>query len=172
MTALTAPVMRPKLPAEPVIRRAERGWVLEAAIFLPRPVESIFPFFADAGNLERITPRHLQFHVITPRPIEMRAGAIIDYRLKIRGLPFRWRSEITAWEPMVRFVDEQRRGPYRWWIHEHTFESVPGGTIARDVVQYGVPFGAIAHTLLVRRDVMSIFAYRTKVLQDLFGAPE
>src|SRR5579871_5848818 len=87
--------------------------------FLPRPLEEVFPFFADAGNLPILTPPWLHFHILTTRPIEMRRGALIDYRLRIHGLPIRWQSEIVEWDPPHRFVDEQRRGPYRLWHHEH-----------------------------------------------------
>src|SRR3954468_23005074 len=103
-----------------------------ARILLPRPVTEVFMFFAEPGNLETLTPPWLRFHILTPQPILMRAGARIDYRLRVHGLPVRWQSEITAWEPPVRFVDEQRRGPYRVWVHEHTFEEGDGGTEVRD----------------------------------------
>jgi ligand-binding SRPBCC domain-containing protein len=138
-------------------------------LFLPRPLETVFPFFADAGNLEIITPPWLRFEILTPRPITMGTGAFIDYRLRLRGIPLRWQSEITAWEPPHRFVDEQRRGPYRTWIHEHTFVACDGGTEVRDFVRYGVPGGWLADRLLVRRDVRRIFEYRTDRLRALLG---
>jgi ligand-binding SRPBCC domain-containing protein len=100
--------------------RRDGLFTLETRLFLPRPLEIVFPFFADAGNLEILTPPWLRFEIVTPRPIAMRAGALIEYRLRLHGVPLRWQSEITAWEPPHRFVDEQRRGPYRAWIHEHT----------------------------------------------------
>lgn len=99
----------------------------------------------------------------------MRAGLRIDYRLRLRGLPLRWQSEITAWEPPCRFVDEQRRGPYRAWIHEHTFAERDGGTLAQDVVRYGVIGGRLVNTLFVRRDVERIFHYRQKKLREVFA---
>ena len=99
----------------------------------------------------------------------MRVGALIDYKLRIRGVPIRWRTKISAWEPPMRFVDEQIRGPYRLWVHEHTFEERDGGTIVRDHVRYAVPFDFLAHPLLVRRDVERIFAYRAERLRELFG---
>jgi ligand-binding SRPBCC domain-containing protein len=105
-------------------------YTLQTRIDLAAPLSEVFPFFADAYNLERITPSFLSFKVLTPAPIEMRPGTLIDYRLRVRGAPLRWRSEITAWEPPYRFVDEQRRGPYRAWIHEHRFEERDGRTIA------------------------------------------
>jgi ligand-binding SRPBCC domain-containing protein len=139
--------------------------------WLARPRAEVFPFFADATNLERLTPPWLAFAILTPRPIEMRVGARIDYRLRVHGVPLRWRSEITAWEPPWRFVDEQIRGPYRLWQHTHTFVETEGGTTIHDRVRYSVPGGLLVHKLLVQRDVRSIFAYREKVLRELFPPP-
>ncbi|MGB9275140.1 MAG: SRPBCC family protein [Terrimicrobiaceae bacterium] len=96
-------------------------------LWLPRPLGEVFSFFADAGNLELLTPPQLNFHILTPCPLEMRVGLLIEYRLRVRGIPLRWQSEITAWEPPHRFVDEERRGPYRLWQHEHLFEERDGG---------------------------------------------
>ncbi len=152
-----------------ITRTASGIFKLEAEQWLPRRRDEIFPFFADAFNLETITPPWLRFEVLTPRPIKMRAGQRIDYRLRVHGFPLRWQSEITAWEPPHRFVDEQRRGPYRAWIHEHTFEEHDGGTLARDVVRYAVFGGMLVNTLFVRRDVTSIFAFRRHKLAALFG---
>lgn len=155
-----------------VIERApDRGYVLHCEQVLPVPRDEVFPFFADARNLERLTPSSLRFEILTPAPIVMEQGLLIDYRLRIRGVPFTWQSEISAWEPPHRFVDRQTRGPYRWWIHEHTL--VPGGpdrTIVRDVVRYGVPGGRIVHALFVRREVRSIFAYRSRMMREIFGS--
>jgi len=154
------------------IRMGHEGgsFILESCLFLPRPLETVFPFFADAGNLETITPPWLRFTILTPLPIAMKAGAVIQYRLRIHGIPMRWQSEITAWEPPFRFVDEQRRGPYRKWIHEHTFRGCTGGCEIRDFVQYSVPGGWLAHRLFVRRNVRQIFEFRTRRLQQLFDA--
>ena len=88
---------------------------------LSRPLKEVFPFFADAGNQERITPPWLRFEVLTDFPVSIQEGTIIDYRLRIHGIAVRWRSEITVWDPPLRFVDMQRRGPCRKWIHEHFF---------------------------------------------------
>ncbi len=138
-------------------------------LWLPLPPEELFPFFADAANLDAITPPWLHFRIVTPRPIEMRVGALIDYKLRVRGLPMRWRTLISDWQPPHRFVDEQLRGPYRLWHHEHTFEPQDGGTLASDFVRYAVPFDFIAHPLFVRRDIETIFAYRQKALRGKFG---
>ncbi|HEX4085375.1 MAG TPA: SRPBCC family protein [Chthoniobacteraceae bacterium] len=141
----------------------------KAEQWLPRPIDEVFPFFADAANLERITPPWLQFKVLTPAPIEMRPGVRIDYRLRIRGIPVRWRSEITVWEPTSRFVDEQRRGPYRLWRHEHTFQSRDGGTLCGDHVRYAVRLDFLVHRFLVRPDIERIFAFRRTALAGIFG---
>ncbi len=143
--------------------------VFHSELWLPRPRSEVFAFFGDALNLQAITPDFLNFQVLTPRPIEMRAGTLIDYKLRVRGIPLRWRTLIRAWEPPFRFVDEQLRGPYRQWIHEHTFEERDGGTLARDVVRYSVFGGALIDRLFVRRDVEKIFAYRSKRLLELLG---
>ena len=140
----------------------------ETEIWLPCPREEIFSFFAEAANLDAITPPWLSFHTVTPAPIAMRAGTVIDHKLRIRGVPIRWRSKITAWEPPARFVDEQVRGPYRLWRHEHLFEERAGGTVVRDRVRYSVPFDFLVHELLVRRDIEKIFAYRTECLRRRF----
>src|SRR5664279_4082164 len=109
--------------------------------WLPVAREELFSFFADAGNLQELTPSWLSFQIVTPQPIAIHLNALIDYRLRVRGLPLRWRSEITVWEPSVRFVDEQVHGPFRRWIHEHRFEPRDGGTLAIDHVRYAVPGG-------------------------------
>ena len=144
---------------------------LTRELWLPRPPEEIFPFFADAANLEILTPPWLNFQILTRLPIEMRVGTLIDYRLRVHGLPLHWQSEITAWEPQRRFVDEERHGPYRLWCHEHTFELRDGGTLCRDHVRYAVAFDFLVYWPLVRPDIERIFAYRHEKLRKMF-APE
>ena len=145
-----------------------KDWrILETAQWIPRSRNEVFAFFSDAHNLESITPPMLRFEVLSRRPIEMRAGLLIDYRIRLRGLPLRWQSEITAWKPPHRFVDEQRRGPYRAWIHEHRFEDRDGGTLVTDRVRYRVLGGAVVDRLVVRRDLRAIFQYRRKRLEEL-----
>lgn len=148
-----------------------REFSFRSEILLPRKRDEIFRFFADAGNLELLTPPWLSFHVLTPQPIKMQSGTFIDYKLRVHGIPLRWRSEITVWNPPVSFVDEQRRGPYRQWIHEHRFEERGDQTRCTDYVRYSVWGGALANRLLVRRDVERIFAFRTEQLGKLFAAP-
>jgi ligand-binding SRPBCC domain-containing protein len=145
-----------------------RGFRMEAAQFVPHPREKLFKFFAEAHGLEAITPPWLKFTVITPDLITITAGAVIDYKLRLRGIPIRWRSLISEWEPPVRFVDEQLRGPYRRWHHEHVFEAVEGGTICRDNVDYEVPGGRLINWLLVERDLLKIFRFRQEKLRSVF----
>lgn len=145
---------------------------LQTRIRLPRPRPEVFEFFGDAANLQALTPPWLHFQILTPPPIEMKPGALIDYRLRVRGIPLRWRTRITSWNPPHRFVDEQLRGPYRLWVHEHTFEEDGGGTLAMDQVRYSVPGGALANRLLVARDLRKIFAFRHEVLRERFGVEE
>lgn len=145
------------------------GYLLHAECVLTAPLVEVFDFFSKAENLERLTPPWLAFQILTPPPIEMRVGTIIDYRIKLKVVPMLWRSEITVWEPGVRFVDEQRRGPYKYWEHEHRFEAVDGGTRMIDHVQYGVPGGSLVHKLVVRPDLEKIFGYRIEQQAELFG---
>lgn len=154
------------------IERAPRGYRLHAEVRLDRPVGEVFRFFADAHNLDRLTPARLGFEILTPGQIEMAVGTLIDYRIRLRGFPMRWRTRITEWDPPHAFADEQLRGPYRWWIHRHRFTPDGDGTIMTDTVDYGVPGGPLAplaHALLVRRDVEAIFRYRSRVIAEVFG---
>ncbi len=144
-----------------------RSSVFEDELLLPLPRDEVFAFFADAGNLEAITPPWLRFRLTTPRPIAMREGARIDYRLRVRGIPLRWTSRIAVWDPPHRFVDVQERGPYRLWRHEHRFEQAPEGTRTIDRVEYRVPGGGLVDRWLVRPDVERIFAYRKRRLREL-----
>lgn len=142
---------------------------LERSTRIDRPLEEVFPFFADAANLERLTPPWLAFSIVSDRPIAMAEGTLIDYRIKVHGMPLAWRSEITAWEPPHRFIDEQRRGPYRLWRHEHLFE--PDGadrTAVIDRVDYAVWLDPLIHPF-VARDLRKIFDYRQERLLEIFG---
>ena len=142
--------------------------VLRTEQVLPGTPDEVFPFFADAGNLEAITPAWLGFRIVTPRPIEMRVGTLIEYRLRLHGLPISWLTRIEEWEPGVRFVDAQLTGPYKLWHHTHEFApDGAGGTVMRDTVRYALPWwplGEVAHALLVRRDLAAIFDHRERAV--------
>lgn len=144
--------------------------IVERSLKLQRSIDEVFPFFADARNLEALTPPWLQFKILTPPPIEMAPGALIEYSLRFRGIPIRWRTEITEWEPPYRFVDTQIRGPYRRWVHTHTFEETDGVTTVSDHVDYAAPGGAWLERRLVQPDVERIFDFRNAVLEQLFRA--
>jgi ligand-binding SRPBCC domain-containing protein len=143
--------------------------LFNSELWLGRTVTEIFPFFADATNLGTLTPPWLKFEILTPAPIEMGVGALIDYRIKLHGLHLRWRTKITVWEPHFRFVDEQIKGPYRRWIHEHRFEKSGQGTLCHDHVRYSMLGGWLIHRLFVERDVKQIFAFRETKLKEIFG---
>jgi ligand-binding SRPBCC domain-containing protein len=146
---------------------------LERETWLAQPLERVFGFFAQAENLETITPPWLQFRILTPKPVDMRAGATITYKLRVRGLPLRWLTEIEEWNPPYRFVDVQKKGPYRVWRHTHTFSEHNGGTKIVDRVEYELPFGPLGrlvHAVQVRRDVETIFDYREQRIRQLFPA--
>lgn len=145
--------------------------ILEKKQIIEDSRTKVFEFFADAGNLEKITPPELNFHIITPQPIDIKKGALIDYKLKLRGIPITWKTEITQWNPPFDFVDTALKSPYQQWIHLHTFEEGERGeTIMRDVVRYRLPFeplGDIAH-FYVKKELNYIFDYRYKVIEEIF----
>ena len=151
------------------IERSGRGFRLSAETRLSCPIDRVFPFFADARNLNKLTPARVRFEILTPGEIPMATGTLIDYRIRIRGVPVRWRTRIRDWDPPHGFIDEQLRGPYRWWIHRHTFEPDGETTIARDEVDYGILGGSLVHGLFVKRDLEHIFAYRAQQMAGLFG---
>lgn len=140
--------------------------------WLERPVEEVFAFFSDANNLEAITPRQLNFHILTPGPIRLETGARIDYQLKLYGVPVKWATLIESWEPPRQFVDVQLRGPYRVWRHTHRFAAEGRGTRIFDDVEYELPFGPlgrVVEALWARREIAKIFGYRTAVIARRFS---
>lgn len=146
--------------------------ILEREQLIPRPRGEVFAFFADAYNLEAITPPWLRFGVQTPRPIEMRAGTLIAYRMRLHGVPVRWLTRIEQWQPGVRFVDRQLRGPYRLWHHTHEFAERDGGTAMRDTVRYALPLGplgALANRAFVAGDLRRIFDFRREAIASILG---
>ncbi len=145
-------------------------FTLHSEVELSAPPAQVFPFFADARNLDAITPAFLRFRVLTPGPIQMRVGTRIDYSLRVHGFPIRWTSEITVWDPPTRFVDVQIRGPYRRWHHLHRFEGLGTCTRVIDEVEYACPGGRLVHELFVKRDLVRIFEYRQAVLEKIFAS--
>jgi ligand-binding SRPBCC domain-containing protein len=152
-----------------------RVFTLDREQVLPGTADEVFPFFADARNLEAITPPLLGFEVVTPGAIEMRVGTLIQYRLRLHGLAINWLTSIQEWDPPRRFVDVQVRGPYALWHHTHEFEDgpEPGTTVMRDTVRYAIgfgPLGALAARAFVHRDVAAIFDFRSKAVVPALAA--
>jgi ligand-binding SRPBCC domain-containing protein len=143
---------------------------LTADTWIDRLRDEVFPFFADAANLEVLTPPWMQFHIETPTPIAMHPSRQISYRIRVRGIPMRWVSEISCYEPPHKFVDEQRRGPYRTWIHTHRFVEERGGTRLLDDVEFDM-LAAWLVGPLVARDLRAIFTYRHQTLLRIFDQP-
>ena len=144
--------------------------LLEREQFFAHPIDQVFEPFSRADNLQAITPPWLHFRIVSKLPIEMREGALIEYRLRFHGVPVRWRTEIEVWEPPYRFVDLALKSPFALWHHTHTFEEVEGGTLARDRVRYRVGFGRLgeaAHARVVGRDLERIFAFRREAVERL-----
>jgi ligand-binding SRPBCC domain-containing protein len=155
----------PRRPARP---RTGLGWI-RCDTTVPRSLDETFAFFSDARNLDALTPAWVGFRILTPAPINMRRGTLIDYRIRIHGIPIRWRTEITEWDAPNRFVDIQLKGPYRWWHHEHRFEPCGDGTRIIDEVEYSALLHWISHPLIVERDVGRIFDFRTRALNRILG---
>lgn len=152
------------MSASPV-RIEDRGGVFRLSVerTLAADPEEVFAFFAEPRNLERITPPWLRFRIVG-QPAPMGRGALIDYRLRLHGIPLAWRSEITDWSPPHRFVDVQRRGPFALWEHEHTFAATAGGTLVRDTVDYSMALPRLSNRLVVARDLRAIFEHRNEVI--------
>jgi len=144
--------------------------ILKKQIVIPKPISEAFDFFKKAENLDLITPPFLGFKIITPLPVEMKKGAIIDYVIRLNGIPMKWKTEITKWEPPFLFEDTQIKGPYKIWIHEHRFESIGEETLMTDTVKYlsyGGIFEFIPQYLFVKNKVDKIFDYRKKILGNI-----
>jgi ligand-binding SRPBCC domain-containing protein len=142
----------------------------ERTQLIRRPLDEVFDFFSDAANLEAITPPFVNFKILSPLPIEMKPGAVIDYQLQLFKIPFRWRTVIETFDPPRSFTDTQARGPYKLWHHLHEFHPVADGVLMIDRVRYSIPLwflGRIAHALFVRRTLETIFDYRYQRIQEL-----
>lgn len=146
-----------------------KTFVLKRSLWLPHPIEKVFPFFSDPSHLVRITPKWLHFQNVGNGHSGMEAGVKLKHRLKVRGIPIRWVSEITEWDPPYGFVDEQKKGPYRYWRHEHIFEEKKGGTVVEDVVRYAVLGGDLVNRLFIVPDLKRIFDYRQDTLRRIFS---
>ncbi len=144
-----------------------KTFTLRRSLWVPKPLEEVFSFFSDVRNLERITPKWLNFRSVD-RPETMAEGAHIEHKLKIRCVPVTWVSEIIQWDPPYGFVDEQRKGPYRFWRHEHSFREERDGTVCEDVVKYAVLGGEIVNRLFIAPDLKKIFDYRQDKLKKIF----
>lgn len=155
------------------ITQADKGlWVLQSEQFIKLGLEKTFEFFSKAENLGELIPSFLRFDLLTPSPITMERGAIIQYRIHINRVPLRWRTLISEWEPPFRFVDVQQKGPYRFWRHEHTFESRQGGTLMKDRVEFRMPFGPLGKLALflsVRKQLEAIWAHRERRIDELLN---
>jgi len=146
--------------------------IIKREQFLARPIEDVFAFFNRPENLAKITPESLGFKILTPQPLNMKEGAIIDYTIKPLFFDMHWRTYISDYTPPRSFVDEQLKGPYKFWHHRHSFESVEGGTMVRDEVRYALPFGIfgeIAHALFIKRQLNRIFDHRTIIISEYFS---
>ncbi len=146
----------------------------ESQTTIPAARDEVFAFFSDAGNLTRLTPPSLGFEILSPTPVPMRDGALIDYKIRLHGWPMRWRTRINRWRPSFEFEDEQMSGPYRSWIHRHSFSDAPdGGTVMHDRVRYALPFPPFGELALpfVRAEIRGIFAYRQSAIASIFPGP-
>ncbi len=152
---------------------ATRTHILERTTVVPRPLEEVFPFFSDARNLERITPPGMGFRITSSHPLDMKRNLMIDYQLRIAGIPLHWRSQISEWNPPHSFVDTQVKGPYAEWIHRHEFIAEGDRTIMRDVVRYRLPFGILGYLALplVKMQLATIFDFRESAIRRLFSEP-
>jgi ligand-binding SRPBCC domain-containing protein len=146
-------------------------YIFRSSQLINKPIENVFEFFADACNLEKLTPLTLKFQILSDLPILMKTGTLIDYKITIHGMPVKWKTEILEWMPPYRFIDIQRKGPYKLWRHTHTFKTIDGKTLMEDVVEYEMPFGIfgrLAHPLFVKKEIEQIFDFRKKIIESIF----
>lgn len=151
---------------------ASNSWILKSEQWVPAGVERTFAFFSDPANLQALTPPFLDLAILTPLPITMCTGALIEYRLRLMGIPMNWLSRIQDWRPGAGFTDIQLRGPYARWVHHHRFRSLDGGTLIHDEVEYALPCAPLTHpvhTLFVRPQLSTIFNHRRVVIAQRLG---
>ena len=149
---------------------AKIGYRLRATMEVQRPINEVFAFFSDAANLETITPPWLNFRILTPMPLEISQGALLDYKIRLHMIPIRWRTEICDWQPPYQFVDQQLKGPYKRWYHEHKFTDLGDGvTSVIDNVHYIPRGGSLIHRVMVKPDLEKIFMYRQEKLTEIFS---
>jgi ligand-binding SRPBCC domain-containing protein len=151
----------------------KKNYVFESRVWIPASRDEVFEFFSKAENLQEITPSWLKFKILTPLPIKIGQGSFIDYRLRLFGIPIRWKTEITLWEPPRRFADAQIKGPYKTWIHTHRFESIDSGTLIADRLEYmpkGWFLAPLLNRLFVKRNVKKIFDHRREKILKIFAA--
>lgn len=153
----------------------KKNYIFESRVWLPASREEVFEFFSKAENLQRLTPSWLNFEILTPLPMKISHGSMIDYKLKLFGIPIRWKTEIPVWEPPHRFIDSQLKGPYKTWIHTHRFESIDGGgTMMIDHIEYmprGWLLAPLINRLFVKRNVRRIFDFRKQEILRIFSKP-
>ena len=145
---------------------------IETSQYIKRSLAEVFDYFSRPENLAEITPSELNFRILTPQPLEMKQGTIIDYTIKLFKIPIHWRTLITVFEPPYRFVDEQIKGPYKLWHHTHIFKEITGGVEIHDSVSYSIPFGLLGrllHAVWIRRDLERIFEHRKNVIDQIFS---
>jgi len=151
---------------------ADKVYTLTFAQHVPRELSEVFAFFSRAENLEAITPAWLHFKILAVTPVPICQGTLISYSLRLHGIPLHWMSEIVEWNPPYRFVDLQRRGPYKLWRHEHYFKARDGGTLITDMVSLALPLGILGHIaykVRVHAQVKEIFTFRENKIRALFG---
>jgi|TARA_B110000914_G_C15255716_1_gene350637 ligand-binding SRPBCC domain-containing protein len=152
--------------------RKPKVYTFKKEQFVSSDMDTVFDFFSRPENLEKITPPAMGFHIMTPKPIEMREGAIIDYTVNIMGIPARWRTMITGYKKNQFFIDEQLKGPYSYWHHKHSFKTVEGGVNIVDEITYALPleaFRTIVHPLFIKPQLRKIFSFRFQIIQDKFN---
>lgn len=162
--------MKPEFSEILIEKHPESGYVLKTEMVVEQSIDVVFGFFSDAGNLGSITPDWVNFKILSSLPIEMRKGTLLDYTIRLHGIPLKWQTEICEWNSPKRFVDQQLRGPYKKWYHDHTFVDLGNGkTLARDCVHYIPRGGSLIHRFMVKPDLLKIFEYRQQKLAEIFS---